>query len=171
MLTARYTEFVGDWRTRAVSALVIAVLAGGAPFTLLCDALCSDRPHETAASEASLHHASATQRPPAHADRAGAHAAAGHDHQLSRALATESFPESNSQLNGSLERQCCSSRGASRLSLTAGRADTSLLSAPQAPVFLAAAVSDPLDRYARGLMHASPPGPIAPVRAALVLRI
>jgi hypothetical protein len=160
---------------RAVTALVVSVLAAGPAFALLCDALCSDHPYETASAEAvhdaSHHQASATHEPAAHAVDRVKPVADGVNADQSPLTATVSFPEFTMQLNGSLARDCCTSRGQPHLSRTAGRADTGLLSPPQAPVLFSVVVFDPLDRRALGPMRASPTGLTAPVRATLVLRI
>lgn len=171
---ARYTRMVGHWHVRAVSALVIALLAGGPSIAVACDVLCSDRPHETAATEAttgpSHHHAPAVQpEEPAATVGSASNGVSGHDHHQSAVL--ETLPESATRLSGSSGRDCCSDLGHPRLFRTAARVDTSLISTPEAAALLPVAALDLSDRHARGTKDAPPPRPPALGRTTHVLRI
>lgn len=156
--------------------MVMALLAGGPSIAVVCDALCSDRPHEAAANEAtagvSRHHAPAVQpEEPAGLVVAASDGRVGHDHHQATVLETQTFPESDTRLIGSFGRECCSDLDHPRVSRTAVRADTSLISTPEAAVRLPVAVLDRFDRHARGTMHTPPPWPLALGRTTLVLRI
>jgi len=167
---------VGYWHGRVVSVLVIALLAAGSSIAVVCDVLCSDRPHEAAATDAaaglSHHHGPAVQPDePANFVAAASDGVAGHDHHRATVQETQTFSESDTRLIGSFGRECCSDLDHPRVSRTAIRADTSLIFTPGAAVLLPVAVLDLSDRHARGTMHAPPPRPPALGRTPLVLRI
>lgn len=77
MLTARYTRIVGKWQVRAVSAVVVAVLATLPVIGIVCIALCA--PAVTNGAAASVDHASASRCHEPVSGQAAVRGTSGHD--------------------------------------------------------------------------------------------
>jgi hypothetical protein len=170
-IEARYTRIVGKWHVRAVSSVLVVLLAGGPAVARLCDGLCSGGSQASVQPVSSHgHHHSAAGESIPHA-AAGAAQGADHTHHQSETATPATSAEPHSIGHVWPGRACCCTPGQLRASVTASRTVAGLLPAPQAADLPPGVVSASLDRRPRGPTDGPSPGALPSARTPLVLRI
>lgn len=158
-------------RVRAVSVILVAVLAGHPVVTTLCDLVCSGLPaethftYQTAGDREPIRH-----EPVLVADRDGGRLGSGHHQHRSAALETHGESTRHAQVLSQMQ-DCCNDPGVLQVSAAASRVDASLIPTLQPGVLNSVVLLDRLNRYEQS----SPPEVIlavsSPARTPLVLRV
>ena len=173
-MKARYTRNVGKWHPRAVTLLVVAIIAGAQAVSTLCNVVCAEHSHARTAAltptdvaqNAGHHHApnkhEAVSSPGVHAH--------GADHAPQAVSLADTRPDPHALLNVASE-SCCSTFGAARPTMAAARADKSVLTTSHAFASIDAIVVDSSERELCAATHAPPPGELSSTRTPLPLRI